>query len=74
LESHQGVERRLTKVGLLKSTPVFDDYAHHPKEISNMLKVIQGILTPGGKKYLFFQPHKYSRTKALWNDFIKLLF
>lgn len=72
LRNHQGVERRLTKVGTLNEASIYDDYAHHPKEISNMLKVIQSILTEGGKKYLFFQPHKYTRTKALWNDFIKI--
>ncbi len=68
LENYQGIERRLQRKGYFFNTPVFDDYGHHPVEIETTLKAFAKMSS--GKKTVFFQPHKYSRTKSLWNDFI----
>jgi UDP-N-acetylmuramate--alanine ligase len=72
IKSHLGVERRFQKIGEFCGASVYDDYAHHPNEIKNMLQVIKSLTPEDSKKYVFFQPHKYTRTKALWNDFIKV--
>jgi UDP-N-acetylmuramate--alanine ligase len=73
LKSYLGVERRFHKVGEYNSVPVYDDYGHHPNEIKKMLSIISSLARyRNGKAYVFFQPHKYSRTKAFWNDFIKI--
>ena len=50
---------------------IFDDYAHHPKEIEATLEIAKKICK--GKILVVFQPHRYSRTKLLYNDFIKVL-
>jgi UDP-N-acetylmuramate--alanine ligase len=50
---------------------VYDDYAHHPTEISVTL---QGFRDMGfGRLFCIYQPHTYSRTAALWDDFVSAL-
>ncbi len=66
-----GTWRRLDKKGETKDgTIVYDDYSHHPTEIK---AAIQGLreLYPDKKITILFQPHLYSRTKALFADFAK---
>ena len=46
-----------------------DDYAHHPTEIKATLKSAKEF--PYNKLWCIFQPHTYSRTKALWNEFVE---
>lgn len=52
---------------------VFDDYAHHPAELSALLELARSRY-PQRKVYLVFEPHTYSRTAALLNDFLESLY
>lgn len=70
LESAQGVQRRLEIKGSANGVTVVDDYGHHPTEIKTTLSALeQGW--PGGRKWVVFQPHRYSRTQALYDDFVR---
>lgn len=72
LESFGGVKRRFEKKGYLNSGAlVVDDYAHHPDEIKATLTAAK--LVTKGKIICIFQPHTYSRTKALLDDFANTL-
>lgn len=62
-----GVHRRLEHKGYINGVKVIDDYAHHPTEIKATLDAIKNIST--GKIYCVFQPHTYTRTKALLESF-----
>jgi len=68
-----GTWRRLEKRGETKDgVIIYDDYAHHPTEISASLEALRELYPKGEKKItVLFQPHLYSRTKALFNDFAK---
>lgn len=71
LHEFKGVERRMQKIGYINKCAVFLDYAHHPTEIINTLKAIQQNIA--SKKILVvFQPHTYSRTKLLFDSFVKV--
>jgi UDP-N-acetylmuramate--alanine ligase len=65
-----GVDRRFTKRGYFKDVLVVDDYGHHPREIASTLHVAHQAAS--GKLFLVFQPHRYTRTAGLWNEFIQL--
>jgi UDP-N-acetylmuramate--alanine ligase len=52
---------------------VFDDYAHHPDEIVATLQTAREMLNGTGRLVVAFQPHTYTRTKALFHDFIREL-
>lgn len=73
LKYFKGIDRRMDFKGDLKinnkNIVLFDDYAHHPKEIN---AVIQGIRNSYVDKNLvvIFQPHRYSRSKDLFDDFV----
>ena len=69
ISEFQGVKRRLEYVGNLDtSLPVFEDYGHHPTEIK---ATISSLLKMGYQKILCaFQPHTYSRSYYLYNEFI----
>ncbi len=70
LEKVEGVQRRLEIKGTLKDVQVLDDYGHHPTEIKTTLDALsQGW--PGKRKVVVFQPHRYSRTQALFDDFAR---
>ena len=72
LENFVGAKRRFEKVGVLSSgAVVVDDYAHHPDEIRATLSAAKKVAT--GKVICIFQPHTYSRTKALLADFASAL-
>lgn len=66
LEAFDGVKRRCERLGELFGAEVYADYAHHPKEIYATLKAF----ACSDKDVIVFQPHTYSRTKLLMNDFI----
>lgn len=71
LKGFLGTWRRLEKIGVTKEgTIIYDDYSHHPTEIR---AAIQGLreLYSDKKLTILFQPHLYSRTKALFDDFAK---
>jgi UDP-N-acetylmuramate--alanine ligase len=74
LAGFEGVRRRFELVGTSGTGPaavrVFDDYAHHPTEISATLAAVREVLEPGsGRCIVVFQPHLYSRTKAFAAEF-----
>ena len=52
-----------------QNIPFFDDYAHHPREILASLEIARILCK--GKIIVIFQPHRYSRTLTLYNDFIE---
>lgn len=72
LENFKGVERRLEFKGIWKGAILLDDYAHHPTEIKATLSAVKKAY-PDKKLILIFQPHRYTRMKALWDDFLLVL-
>ncbi len=65
-----GSKRRFEYIGKLATGAVlYDDYAHHPTEIRKTLQAFRQNFK-NSKIVCIFQPHTYSRTRALWNDFI----
>lgn len=67
-----GAERRFEYKGtILDGVRVMDDYAHHPTEISATLKAAKN--TSYSELWCVFQPHTYSRTKALFDEFAEAL-
>jgi UDP-N-acetylmuramate--alanine ligase len=73
LAEFTGTWRRLEKKGETKEgTIIYDDYAHHPTEIKASLEGLRELYPKGDKNItVLFQPHLYSRTKALFGDFAK---
>lgn len=76
LKSFSGVARRLDYHGLLKinqqQITLFDDYGHHPNEISAVFESLQNTY-PNRRLVVIFQPHRYSRTRDLFDDFVHIL-
>lgn len=71
LAGFTGAGRRFEFKGKFNGADLYDDYAHHPGELKVLLDAVE---TLGYKRViLVFQPHTYSRTKALFEDFIKQL-
>lgn len=69
----KGVHRRLEVKGEANGVVVVDDYGHHPTEIKATLDALsQGF--PNKRKVVVFQPHRYSRTKALLDGFATAFF
>ena len=71
LETFKGVERRFTFLGKIKKSFIYDDYAHHPTEIKASYEIAKHIAEK--KIIVLFQPHRFSRTRDLYSDFIKVL-
>ena len=65
----KGLKRRFEIKGVHRGITVIDDYAHHPTEIRACLKALQGFIPKRGKIVCLFQPHTYSRTKHLLEEF-----
>tara|TARA_B100000963_G_scaffold111424_1_gene97000 strand:- start:10554 stop:11951 length:1398 start_codon:yes stop_codon:yes gene_type:complete len=70
LKNFSGVQRRMTKVFSKKQNDFYDDYAHHPTEISS---VLEGVRNVNIKRKIIsvFEPHRYSRVISLKNEFSK---
>ena len=68
-----GVERRLELLGRPDGVAVYDDYGHHPTEIRAVLAALRGRLAGAGRLIAVFQPHRYSRTQALYAEFAAAL-
>jgi UDP-N-acetylmuramate--alanine ligase len=64
-----GVQRRLEVKGDVRGVTVVDDYGHHPTEIMATLKAARQVWA-GRRLVVVFQPHRYTRTKGLFNDFL----
>ena len=77
LADFKGVGRRFQSYGDVKlanggSITVIDDYGHHPVEMAATLAAARGAF-PGRRLVLAFQPHRYTRTRDLFEDFVKVL-
>ena len=70
LMTFSGVQRRMTKIFSLRNNTFYDDYAHHPTEISSVLEGIKKV-SKNKKITSVFQPHRYSRVQSLKIDFSK---
>jgi len=68
LHSFEGVGRRLEVKGEKAGITVIDDYGHHPTEVRATLSALRARY-PKRRIVALFQPHRYSRTQQLWNDF-----
>jgi len=70
LESFNSTMRRFEFIGEKNQVKYYDDYAHHPHEVSKVIKALSEWY-PNNRKVIAFQSHTYSRTKQLFGDFIK---
>ncbi len=70
LKNFSGVQRRMTKVFTKNTNEFFDDYAHHPTEISSILDGVKKVYS-NRKIISVFEPHRYSRVMSLKLDFSK---
>ncbi len=71
LEEFTGAGRRMEYKGSFHGAVVYDDYAHHPNEVQALLDAAAAI--EHQRLICVFQPHTYSRTKALFADFVRVL-
>ncbi len=69
LKTFKGTGRRFEVLGTAAGVTVIDDYGHHPTEISSTLSAARQKY-PGQRIWAVWQPHTYTRTKTLENDFI----
>lgn len=77
LDGFEGVGRRLQRYGEIQlpgggGFTLIDDYGHHPVEMAATLEAVRGAF-PGRRLVLAFQPHRYTRTRDLFEDFVKVL-
>ncbi|MCH7951370.1 UDP-N-acetylmuramate--L-alanine ligase [Patescibacteria group bacterium] len=72
LEQFRGTKRRFQRIGSFKGVEVWDDYAHHPNQIQATLAAARNWFAKR-RLVVVFQPHTYSRTKALLEDFAQAL-
>ncbi|WP_319524167.1 UDP-N-acetylmuramate--L-alanine ligase [uncultured Desulfosarcina sp.] len=70
LETAEGVQRRLEIKGEIDGITVVDDYGHHPTEIQVTLEAVKENW-PRHRKVVVFQPHRYTRTQALLEEFTR---
>ncbi len=71
LASFSGAQRRMQFKGKYNGADVYDDYAHHPDELAATIDAIHSM--DYRRIILAFQPHTYTRTKALFGDFVREL-
>lgn len=69
LAEFKGTERRMQTLGKFKGALILDDYAHHPTEVKATLASMR-VHYPTKKIITVFHPHTFTRTKALFNDFV----
>ena len=69
LEEFLGAGRRFEICGKVNGITIIDDYAHHPTEIRATLSAARSMY-PGHRLWAVWQPHTYSRTRTLFNDFL----
>jgi UDP-N-acetylmuramate--alanine ligase len=77
LAEFEGVGRRMQRYGEIPlvsggSFTLLDDYGHHPVEMKATLAAVRGAF-PGKRLLLAFQPHRFTRTRDLFEDFVKVL-
>ncbi|MDR1334882.1 MAG: hypothetical protein LBJ19_01225 [Holosporaceae bacterium] len=69
--SFMGVKRRFTCVGHVNGAAIIDDYAHHPVEITAVLKAAR--ISCEGKVFAVMQPHRHTRLESFLNEFVRAL-
>ena len=72
LEDFRNAERRMELKGFIGGTPVYDDYGHHPTELRAVMDAVREM-HPDRRLVLVFQPHRYSRTHFLFEEFAEVL-
>ncbi|MCL2413377.1 MAG: Mur ligase domain-containing protein, partial [Bacteroidales bacterium] len=70
LRNFKGIERRFHKIDQIENCDIIWDYAHHPTAIRATIDIAKKVHS---KFLIIFQPHTYTRTKALFNDFLCVL-
>lgn len=70
LAMYQGASRRFQYLGEYRGAKIIDDYAHHPSEVKATITALQEKY-PNSYLRIVFHPHTYTRTKALFKDFVK---
>lgn len=70
LASYSGVKRRFETIGEVNNIKIIDDYAHHPTEIKATLEGARKFY-PKNRIWVIFQPHTFSRTKELLQEFVQ---
>ena len=71
LATFSGAQRRMQFKGKFNDAEIYDDYAHHPDELA---ATIEAVRTMEPKRMILaFQPHTYTRTKALFDEFVREL-
>ncbi|MBI3328972.1 MAG: UDP-N-acetylmuramate--L-alanine ligase [Nitrospinae bacterium] len=73
LYEFSGIQRRFEVKGEVCGVTVVDDYGHHPTELDATLRAAR-LVWPHRRLVVMFQPHRYTRTQALWQDFCAPLF
>lgn len=71
LQKFRGIRRRFEFLGKLCGADIIADYAHHPRELAAVLRTAGEM--DKGRLFVVFQPHTYSRTKLLFEDFVRVL-
>ena len=66
-ENFGGIYRRFTRAGVWNKVAIYDDYAHHPVEIENVLKAARSVTA--GRVIAVKQPHRYTRVADLFDEF-----
>ncbi|HOJ81778.1 MAG TPA: UDP-N-acetylmuramate--L-alanine ligase [Acetomicrobium flavidum] len=72
LYNFKGTKRRLQCLGISNGIYFYDDYGHHPREIRATLDTLRNIF-PSHRLVVIFQPHRYTRTKAMYAKFAEVL-
>lgn len=70
LNNFSGIGRRFEMLGEINGAKIYSDFGHHPTEIKSTIEAARSIY-PDKKITLIFQPHLFSRTKLLLDEFIK---
>ena len=71
LKTFGGADRRMQYKGSYNGADIYDDYAHHPDELKATIETVRTMKYE--RVVIAFQPHTYTRTKALFDDFVREL-
>ncbi len=72
ISTYQGIGRRMEKIGATqRGATIYSDYAHHPTELETTIRGARPLAV--GKMTVVFQPHTFSRTHELFDDFVRVL-
>src|SRR3972149_10190940 len=71
LQNYLGVSRRFEYIGDFHRAKVYSDFGHHPTEIEKTMEAARQKF-PKSRIWLVYEPHMFSRTKVLFDDFVKV--